>query len=368
MTRDHMTEMYDAALALADYDFEMDEKPMNDTFQQAGAVADKIVNRWAWWQAALKGNFGQASESHPEQGYYRTRRKDGQWEPVAIWFDEEPGKWLAYRNGREARDVNELWVWSMRQPITHAAYEKAMAGGGFDDEPPAPIGDNSGATDPFDALKIELAGEAEQIAEFLKREVKTQGDADKIGIWSKRLADIGKRADSQRVVEKEPHLTASREVDNKWRPIIEDAKDWAAKAKKHVEPFLIAQKRAEEARARAAVEEAARLRREAEAAAQAAREAEHVDEKAEAERARLIQQAQEAEKAAEVKNAAAGRTGARVALRTDKRGEIVDYDALLMALKERAEVKELIQSLANRAAKSGFELPGMKIVEIEKVV
>lgn len=170
------------------------------------------------------------------------------------------------------------------------------------------------------------------------------------------------------MVEKEPHLTASREVDAKWRPIIDDAKDWAAKAKRHVEPFLIAQKRAEEARARAAAEEAARLRREAETAAAAAREAELTDEKAEAERAELIRQAQEAEKAAEARNASAGRTGARVALRTEKRGEIVDYDVLLMALKDRAEIKEVVQSLANRAAKSGFELPGMKIVELEKVV
>jgi len=337
------------------------------TFEQAGAVATKIVDRWAWWSNALKGNFGQASESHVEQGYYRTRRKDGQWEPVAIWWDEESGKWLGYRNGREARDVNELWVWSMRQPITHAAYEKAMAGGGFDDEPPAPIGDNSGDADPFEALRIEFEGEAELARQFLKAEVKTQADADKAGIWAKRLADISKRADGEREREKAPHLHASRMVDDKWRPVIGDAKDMAASLKKHVEPFLIAQKRAKEARARAAAEEAARLRREAEAAAEAARKAEQTDERAEAERARLIQQAQEAEKAAEIRNATAGRTGARVALRIEKRGEIVDYDLLLTALKDRSEIKEVVQSLANRAAKSGFDLPGMKIVEIEKV-
>lgn len=347
---------------------------MNE-FQQIGTVAAKVVDRWAWYFAALKspaeiGKSLKASESDPMQGYFRTRFKGGQWLPVAIFYPEGSDQLVGYRNGKEVSDVNELWVWSLRNPISYEAYEKAMAGGGFDDEPPAPIGDNSGDSDPFEALRIELEGEAEQIAEFLKREVKTQGEADKIGIWSKRLADISKRADGQRVVEKEPHLTASREVDAKWRPIIDDAKDWASKAKKHVEPFLIAQKRAEEARARAAAEEAARLRREAEAAAVAARAAPQVDKKAEAERAELIRQAQEAEKAAEVQNAPAGRTGARVALRTEKVGIVTDYAkaaAALVAMKHPDMLAE-IDRLAKAAAKKNFPFDGMEIREEEKVV
>lgn len=335
--------------------------------QPVGDVAEKVVDTWAWWRNALAGNFGPI-HSEPEWGYYRTRAKNGPWEPVAIWQDDE-GNWLAYRNGREVQ-ADAVWTWCCRHPIEHAAYEKAMAGEGFDDEPPAPagIGDNSGEADPFDSIKIELAGEAEQVADFLKTEVSTQAAADRLGIWSKRLTDIAKRADTQRTVEKEPHLAASRAVDDKWRGIIADAKDWAAKAKKATEAFLIAKKRAEEARAREEAAKAAELRRQAEEAARSAQKAEQPNEEAEAKRAELIRQAQEAEKAAEVRNAQAGRTGAKVSLRVEKRGEIVDYDALLTALKDRAEIKELVQSLANRAAKSGFELPGMKIVEIEKVV
>lgn len=348
---------------------------MNDMFEQAGAVATKIIDRWAWWRAALAnpaeiGKSLKASESDPQQGYFRTRFKGGQWLPVAIFYPEGSDQLVGYRDGKEVRDVNELWVWSLRQPISYEAYEKAMAGGGFDDEPPAPtIGDNSGAADPFEALRIEFEGEAELARQFLKAEVKTQADADKAGIWAKRLADISKRADGEREREKAPHLAASRAVDDRWRPVIGDAKDMAASLKKHVEPFLIAQKRQEEARARAAAEEAARLRREAEELARQAQEAtrDATTERDLNERNELLRQAQEAEKAAEVKNASAGRTGARVALRTEKRGEIVDYDVLLIALKDRAEIKEVVQSLANRAAKSGFDLPGMKIVEIEKV-
>ncbi|MER8967700.1 hypothetical protein NKI25_18595 [Mesorhizobium sp. M0808] len=57
------------------------------------------------------------------------------------------------------------------------------------------------------------------------------------------------------------------------------------------------------------------------------------------------------------------RTGAKVSLRTFVTAEITDYDALVMALKDRPEVREIIQTLANRAAKSGVEIAGMKAVE-----
>jgi hypothetical protein len=335
-----------------------------NTFQQVGEVASASVNLWSWYFDALKGKFGPIHDGYPQQGYYRVRSKGGQWEPVAIWFED--GAWLAYRNGREVR-ADEIWSYCCRQPIEHAAYEKAMAGGGFDDEPPAPIGDNSGAADPLEAIRVELAGEVEQVNDFLKSEVTTQAAADRIGIWSKRLTDLAKRADNHRVTEKEPHLAASRAVDDRWRDVIADAKDCAAKAKKALEGFLIAKKRAEEARARAEAEEAARLRREAEDRAKAAARADVVDEAAEAERAELIRRAQEAEKAAEVRNAQAGRTGAKVALRSEKRAKIVDFDVCLMALKDRAEIRELVQSLANRAVKSGFPLAGVEVEIFEKV-
>lgn len=338
------------------------------SMEPVGDIAAKIVDPWAWWRDALAGNFGPIHDGDPQQGYYRVRRKDGPWEPVAIFYPEGSAELVAYRGGNEVRP-EDIWTWCCRNPIEYEAYEKARTGGGFDDEPPAPagIGDNSGEADPFDALKIELAGESEQVADFLKGEVKTQAAADRLGIWAKRLTDIAKRADNQRVSEKEPHLAASRAVDDKWRGIIADAKDWAAKAKNATQPFLIAKKRAEEARAREEAAKAAELRRQAEEAARATAKTNQADEEAEAKRAELIRQAQEAEEAAKVRNAQAGRTGAKVSLRTEKRAKIVDFDACLAALKTRAEIKELVQSLANRAVKSGFDLPGVEVETIEKV-
>ena len=263
------------------------------TIQNAGDVALADLNRWAWYQKALANpaEIGKSlivHESDPQQGYYRTRQKGGQWEPVAIFYPEGADQLVAYRNGKEVRDISALWVWCCRYPISYEAYEKAMAGSGFDDEPPAPatVGHNSGDADPFEAIKIELAGEKEMAESFLKSEVKTQADADKAGIWSKRLSDLAKRADNHRVVEKEPHLAASRAVDDKWRDPIAEAKELATKLKRHVEPYLIAQKRKADEAARKAREEAERQRREA------------MQAQDEEQRAAALKAAQEAEKAA----------------------------------------------------------------------
>ncbi|NTS31387.1 hypothetical protein HQ945_08990 [Phyllobacterium sp. BT25] len=332
---------------------------MTDTFQSIGGLSAVVVTRWAWWQEALKGRFGPI-HSEPNQGYFRTRKKDGPWEPVAIWWDEEVGGWLAYRNGRDV-PADEIWTWCCRNPITHEAYEKAMAGGGFDDEPQqaaAPVGHNSADADPFEAIKIELAGEKEMAESFLKSEVKTQAQADKAGIWAKRMTDLAKRADNHRVIEKEPHLAASREVDDKWRDPIADAKDFANKLKRHVEPFLISEKRKQEEQQRKAREEAERQR-------QQAAEAESEEQRVEA-----LQKAEQAEKQAETRNASAGRTGARVSVRVEKVGAVTDYAkaaAALVAMNHK-DILTVIDTLAQRAAKAGMPFDGMEVREQERVV
>lgn len=337
------------------------------TEQSIGNLAAKIVNPWAWYQNALKGDFGPMHEGDPQQGYYRTRFKGGQWEPVAIYYPEGSDQLVAYR-GRKEVDPAETWNFCRTHPITYEAYMKALEGGGFDDEPAlATIGDNSGADDPFEAIMQELAGEKEMADEFLKAPVKTQADADKAGIWAKRLSDLAKRADNLRVVEKEPHLAASRAVDDKWRAPVGQAKDLSVALKLHVEPFLKAKKREEEERARKAAEEAAALRRKAEEAARKA--STDNDQKAEQERAELLRQAEAADKAAEVKNAQAGRTGAKVSIRTEKKARVVDYHAAAKAMLDmnHADLKATIDQLAQRAVKAGVSLAGVEVDTVEKV-
>lgn len=345
-----------------------------DMFQKAGDVAAVVVNRWAWWIDALNGKFGPIHDGDPQQGYYRVRRKDCPWEPVAIWQDEDTGAWLAYRDGKEVR-ADDIWSWCCRNPISFEAYEKAMAGSGFDDEPKqaAGIGDNSGEADPFDALRIEYLGEKELAEEFMKQKVTTQAQADKVAIWAKRLTTIKTKAEGLHKVEKQPHLDAGRTVDDKWRELKTEPDELSKRLKAHIKSFLQEQIRAEEDRQRKAREEADRLRR---AAEQAAREEQQRAEEGNPdgsllkEADRLREQAREAEQEAEARKVNAGRTGARVSMRTVKVGVVTDYGkaaAALVAMKHKDLLTE-IDRLAQRAATAGMPFDGMEVREDEKVV
>ncbi|UIY28748.1 hypothetical protein LZK73_18655 [Neorhizobium galegae] len=353
------------------------------TEQSIGALALKIVDPWKWWQTALKdpSKIGSKElpvhESEPHIGYFRVRRKGEQWEPVAIFIPEDSDQMVAYRNGREVRDINALWVWCCRQPVEFDAYQAAIDGNGWEDEPTtAPgIGDNSGEADPFDALNIEYLGEKEQAEAFLKEKITSQVQADKVGIWAKRLTAIKTKAEGLHKVEKEPHLAAGRAVDDKWRDLKTEPDNLAKQLKAHIQPFLSAKLREEQERARKAAEEADRLRREAAAAAEAARAKapeQSVEEfnKAQEERADLLIRAQEAEKASEVRNATAGRTGARVGIRTEKVGVVTDYQKAATALvaMRHKDLIEVIDTLAKRAAKAGMPFDGMEVRDEERVV
>ncbi|MGO7779444.1 hypothetical protein ACC717_04850 [Rhizobium ruizarguesonis] len=327
------------------------------------------VNIWAWWQSALAGNIGPIHDGDPQQGYYRTRFKDKPWEPVAIWFED--GKWHAMR-GERAIDASDIWTWCCRNPITYEAYTKAIEGGGWDDEPEASIGHNQPADlDPYEALLHEFASEKEQAEAFMKKPITTQAEADRAAIWSKRLSTIAKKATDLHKVEKQPHLDAGRNVDNKWRELKEEPDAISKKLKRHMDAFLQEEARKERERQAAARLEADRIQREADAARVAAEKAAAENDNdaaaiaaqnnAIAEAERLAQQAAAAERDAQARNASAGRTGAKVSLRTFVFAEITDFDALLMALKDRAEIKEVVETLANRAARSGVALAGMAI-------
>ncbi|TBY90461.1 hypothetical protein E0H40_12795 [Rhizobium leguminosarum bv. viciae] len=326
------------------------------------------VNIWAWWQNALAGNIGPIHDGDPQQGYYRTRFKDKPWEPVAIWFEGD--KWHAMRGDHQV-DASDIWTWCCRNPITYEAYTKAIEGAGWDDEPEAPAIGHNLPSDPFEALKIEFAAEREQAEAFMKKPITTQAEADRAAIWSKRLSTIAKKATDLHKVDKQPHLDAGRNVDNKWRELKEEPDAISKKLKRHMDAFLQEEARKERERQAAARLEADRIQREADAARVAAEKAAAKNDNdaaaiaaqnnAIAEAERLAQQAAAAERDAQARNASAGRTGAKVSLRTFVFAEITDFDALLMALKDRAEIKEVVETLANRAARSGVELAGMAI-------
>lgn len=347
--------------------------------QPIGALAAKIVDPWAWYFAALKnpGEIGKSIPLHhePHQGYFRTRRKGGQWEAVAIFYPEGSNELVAYRSGREV-PADEVWTYCATNPITYEQYQAALEGKGFEDEPPAPaIGDNSGDADPFEQLRIEYLGEKELAEEFMKQPVTTQAQADKVAIWAKRLTAIKTKAEGFHKVEKQPHLDAGRAVDDKWRDLKTEPDDLAKRLKAHIKPFLQEQIRQEEERQRKA-REAEIARRQAEEAElhakiKAAQEAEARDqEQIDALIKEAEQKAQQPPVEVEARKVNAGRTGARVSMRVEKIGVVTDYAkaaAALVAMRHK-DLIAVVDQLAQRAAKAGMPFDGMEIREEEKVV
>jgi hypothetical protein len=327
-------------------------------------------NAWAWWQSALANpaEIGKSLPVHdgdPQQGYYRTRFKGGKWEPVAIWFSNEG--WLALRSDRQV-SAEDIWTFCCRNPITFEAYEKASMTGEWDDEPeakPRGIGDNL-PSDPFEALTLEFDGEKELAGEFLKTPITEQSQADRAAVLSKRIAAIAKKATDLHKVEKQPHLDAGRAVDDKWRPLKEEPDALSKRLKRHMDDYLREQQRIEQERQRAAAAEAERLRNEAEEAARAARQSENEYEQAKADR--LAREATEAEREAQAKNAAAGRTGAKVSLRKFVSAKVTDYHAAAKALvdMQHKEFLEFIDQLANRAIRADKTLAGVERVEEQR--
>jgi hypothetical protein len=334
-----------------------------------------MFDEYAYWRAALAGDKQPIHENEPHVGFWAKRQKAGPRLPVAIWRGEH-GLLVAlvgFDGSTKVVDAGELWTWVVRDPVTEEEYRAAFAAGAWPSDPPAvqtaPTSDgeqrpNSSHADPAEALRVELDGESELATEFLAAPISTDADADRAAIWAKRLGDLSKRADGHRETEKAPHLEAGRAVDAKWKPIVDGAKELSTRLKRHVEPFLIEKKRIEDEKRRKAEEEARRLRDEAE---RAAREAAANDEAAQRAAADAVRKAQEAERAAEAKvSTNAGRTGAKVALRTERRARIIDYAAAHLALRDHPEMKALVEQLANRAVRAGVALAGVEAEEFQK--
>lgn len=345
------------------------------------------MNAYAWWTKALElaGDCGELSrdqlkslgisEGTPEAGFYRKRKhKDGPFLPVAIWNTE--GGTVCLVNG-EIADPFLVWSFAARYPITELTYHAAVDGKGWPNEPSAPKDHNlPKSDDPHENLAVEFAGERETAETFLKKPITTQAQADRAAIWSKRLATIAKKATDLHKVEKQPSLDEGRRVDDRWRDLREGADALSKRLKRHMDDFLRQQDRLEQERRRKAREEAERIRREAEDAARAAAAAtiepdatdvaaikEHNDRVAEAER--LAKEAADADREAEARNANAGRTGARVSLRTFVSANVTDYYAAAKALLDanHRDLKDCIDQLANRAVKAGIEVAGVERAE-----
>lgn len=330
---------------------------------------------WDWWRAAVRNpasigtNGLLVHPDTPEIGFYRVNdKREGRWKPVAIFLDDERVI-HAELDGRPVNPlhVGDLWHRCCRFPIAYKTYETALESGKFNDEPPPPAGHNLPSdADPLDRLTAEFEGERELVERFLNEPIADQDAADRAGIWAKRLTDIAKRATELFTVEKRPVIDEAKRIDDKWRSIRERPAALAAQLKRHVDGFLIAKQRAERDRVEKAKAEALKLQREAEEKAKLAAMQETPQTLVDAGAA--VAAAQEAVRQATYQRPQAGRTGAKVTLRTFRRAEISDYPVFLAAVAEQPEIKDAAQTVADRFARNRVKADGMEIHEEQRAV
>ena len=196
---------------------------------------------WSWWKAALKGDFGPIHENDPQVGYYRRKSKDGGWIPVAIWESEDGS--LLCADGEQERDATDVWTWCCRNPISYDLYVAVVEKGEPWPDLPPQAGHNLGST-ALETLSNELEGERIEIERLLKDgPITDKATADRLSNWTTRIAEIGKKAEAERVAEKRPHDQAAAEVQAKWKPLIDDASALVRRMKGAIGAFLNEQRR-----------------------------------------------------------------------------------------------------------------------------
>lgn len=351
---------------------------MNRGFEGIGDVAQRVVDNadpYRFWRDALEIGGGRqltremskklGVTTEPQVGFYRKRNKNGQDIPIAIWRGDEGLVALA---GLNIVDPDDVWTWCCTWPVSHEEYTAVFEGGSWPDDAPTaePVVGHNMPEDPHEAAKIEFEGEKEIAEEFLKTPITTQQQADQAAVWAKKLSDLHGKVDRMFRAKKDPIVQAGREVDEefRWR---QEIKELATALKRHQDEWLREQERIEQERQRKAREEADRKARQAEEALRKAAESDQQSEKereaARKEAERIAAEAAAAEREAQARKVQAGRTGAKVSLRTYVFARIVDYDKALVALRDHPDMRALVEQLANRAVRAGVHVDGVERAE-----
>ncbi len=283
---------------------------------------------YQWWRDALAGVTGEVHDGRPQPGFYRRREvKDGPWLPVAIWRNEVGkiecvvgAEWLQ-------ADPDATWLACARHPVAEADYRTACETGTWPGDAAAtPAAASNNPPPDAASLAQRIAEATSAAAAWLDgRKIISQADADKCEKLANDLTKLAKDGDTERDREVRPHLEAQREVNGRWKPIIDAAQAQVRAIKAALTPYLnarAAEKREAAAKAVAAGAEPVR---------------------------------------ADTKATTSGLSGRRVSMRTRRVAVINDYDAALAFFKDHPDIKALVQKLADKVASIEGKVPGVEI-------
>lgn len=354
----------------------MNELARTETFETPDQFAD--------WRAALANGQPVAyTRGTPTAGYFKCRGRNDdrsiRWDAVAIWRAEDSGDWVCWRTGpfappNHADEIEELFANCNSTPISYELFMTVSQGGAWPEDV-APV-ETPPDLSPHEAAAAELKAQRDSATKWLAdlgRNPASQDEANKAANYADAFAKLEKRADKLRETEKEPFLTAGRDVDAKWRPIIEGAGAAKKKAKGLSDDFARAE--TERRRQEAAVENARRQREFEEA--RAAEQARIENEERLRAKGVLVPEFAPPPKPVEAPRpvvAEAVRVGTgsrRQSLVKVKTYEIADATAVIRFLGERnvksAKLLEVALSDARALAEIGIDVPGLKVFETEQI-
>lgn len=311
------------------------------------------------YQQNLAGAVVPIHDAHPKPGYYKLRRhKAAKYEPVCIWSHDGE---MVCRVGNAMADVNESWLFCSSNPVSKSAALFAFEHGRWEDDAPAPIGDNQAPSDdPLEEITRKLEAESERVDAWIAENHEGATAANLASNWLDVLRKLEKETVAAFDTEKAPILAEQKRIDAKWR----GPKALAEALKRKMDACFQAIGRKEKARLQAIAD--AKAKEEAEARRKAWEE----------EHAKIAALAQEHNIAIEpetppeivvqaptVKVAFGGAQASRNAVKAlPPKAVVEDWAKAAAYFASNVRLRELIQKLCDHAAKDGHSVPGVKII------
>lgn len=184
-----------------------------------------------FWRQRLAGDMSPATNEMPMCGFWRVReRKGGPFMPLAIYPSHSIGivAWLgSHVSGRqiEGEELNDRWVWANANPISEDVYRRVAENGEWwpdqDASATASVGHNSGAVTDEEQIKSQIEAAAEGVKNYA--EIVDNNQQARAQTLRDRLLELRGNADRAREAEKRPFLEGGREVDARWKPLVDSA-------------------------------------------------------------------------------------------------------------------------------------------------
>ena len=163
-------------------------------------------------------------ENAPQPGYYKYQFKGDIWRGICFYVHSERGLQCVTRGddgklkGVDTDEAMRVWTWCAKRPTTKALCYEWLQTGNWRDLDATPSRSNM-PSDPFEALKIELADKKENADRLLKQHkaCPDKETADKAANIAAELRALITRADKLHKTEKDYWLQGGRGVDGKFK-------------------------------------------------------------------------------------------------------------------------------------------------------